>query len=174
MNSRILVNELREDEFDALGALMVEVYAGLPGFPGKAEQPRYYEMLANIGSFNEKAGVQVLVAHSQKSELQGGVVYFSDMAQYGSGGTATAERNAAGIRLLAVSPRFRGQGVGKALTLACIERATGAGMSQVILHTTDAMKTAWTLYEGLGFARSRDLDFNQEGLPVYGFRLPLM
>ncbi len=36
-----------------------------------------------------------------------------------------------------------------------------------------AMRTAWGLYERMGFARSEDLDFLQQGFPVFGFRLPL-
>jgi hypothetical protein len=35
------------------------------------------------------------------------------------------------------------------------------------------MRIAWGLYEKLGFVRSEDLDFSQQGLPVFGFRLKL-
>ncbi|MDP1830778.1 MAG: GNAT family N-acetyltransferase [Geothrix sp.] len=96
-----------------------------------------------------------------------------DMAEYGSGGTATAVQNASGIRLLGISPRFRQLGAGRALTNACIQLARDKGHAQVILHTTQAMQVAWRLYEQLGFARSEDLDFLQQGFPVFGFRLPL-
>jgi hypothetical protein len=48
------------------------------------------------------------------------------------------------------------------------------GHAQVILHTTQAMQIAWTLYERLGFERSKDLDFVQGDLPVFGFRLWLV
>jgi hypothetical protein len=43
----------------------------------------------------------------------------------------------------------------------------------VIIHTTSAMKVAWGMYARLGFKRSPDLDFMQEALQVFGFRLPL-
>jgi hypothetical protein len=36
------------------------------------------------------------------------------------------------------------------------------------------MQIAWSLYERLGFERSKDLDFMQEKLPVFGFRLRLL
>lgn len=173
MTATLTIRDLRPEEFGALGRLMVEVYSSLEGFPTPQEQPRYYELLANIGSFAEKPGARVLVALDAKGDLVGGVVYFGDMAQYGSGGTATAETNASGIRLLGIHPRFRGQGAGRALTEACIELAREQGHRQVILHTTQAMQVAWRLYEGLGFARSEDLDFLQQDLPVFGFRLPL-
>jgi len=35
------------------------------------------------------------------------------------------------------------------------------------------MQVAWGMYEKLGFVRSEDLDFEQEGIPVLGFRLVL-
>jgi GNAT superfamily N-acetyltransferase len=169
----LTIRDLQPAEFDALGRLMVDVYSKLDGFPSPAEQPHYYELLANIGHFTEKPDARVLVAVSAEGDLVGGVVYFGDMAHYGSGGIATSIRDASGIRLLAVDPRFRNAGAGRALTNACIRLARERGHSQVILHTTRAMATAWGLYERLGFTRAEELDFSQEGFPVFGFRLPL-
>jgi GNAT superfamily N-acetyltransferase/catechol 2,3-dioxygenase-like lactoylglutathione lyase family enzyme len=171
VSSEPTIRDLRPDESEALGRLLVQAYSQLEGFPTPEEQPRYYDMLANIGSFTGRPGARVLVALAPRGELLGGVVYFGDMAQYGSGGTATTVRNASGIRLLGVDPGFRKAGAGKALTNACIRLAREQGHEQVILHTTQAMKIAWGLYESLGFERSEDLDFSQQGLPVFGFRL---
>ena len=173
MDAPFTIRDLRRDEHAALGQLMVQVYANLDGFPTPVEQPRYYELLANIGQFTERPGARVLVAVTPQEELAGGVVYFGDMAQYGSGGIATTVGDASGIRLLAVDPRFRGSGTGKALTAECIRLARDAGHSQVILHTTAAMQTAWRMYQRIGFVRAEELDFLQEGFPVYGFRLRL-
>jgi len=171
MVKTLYVRELRKDEFAALGKLMVDVYSNLAGFPGPDKQPGYYDMLRNIGRFSEKKDARVLVAISADDELVGGIVYFGDMAEYGSGGTATTVKNASGIRLLGVSARARGMGAGKALARACIQLAKDKAHSHVVLHTTQPMQVAWSLYEKLGFERSRDLDFVQEGLQVYGFRL---
>ena len=169
----LIIRVARRDEFEALGRLMIEVYSQLRGFPGQEEQPAYYEMLANIGDFAAKKDAQVLVAVTAEGGLAGGVAYFGDMAEYGSGGIATTVRNASGLRLLGVSDRYRGQGIGRALTCACIQRARDRGHSQVVLHTTQPMQIAWGLYERLGFRRSPDLDFMQGELPVFGFRLQL-
>ena len=173
MTQPFRIRDLRAEEAVELGRLMMEVYSQLEGFPTPTEQPKYYELLVDIGRFAEQPDARVLVALTAQDELAGGVVYFGDMAEYGSGGTATAERNASGIRLLGVSPRVRGQGVGQALILACVQLAKERGHGQVILHTTEAMRVAWRLYERLGFVRSEDLDFAQQDLPVFGFRLGL-
>ncbi len=166
-----IIREIEPVEYTQLGRLMVEVYSRLEGFPTQVEQPKYYEMLRNVGKFNEKEGVQVLIALSKKGQLAGGVVYFSDMAKYGSGGIATKVKNDSGLRLLGVGHEFRGMGIGRALSCACIDLAYEHKNSQVILHTTMAMQVAWELYTRLGFERSPELDFYQEELPVFGFRL---
>ncbi|MEZ8131992.1 GNAT family N-acetyltransferase [Enterovibrio norvegicus] len=166
----IEIRNIKENEFDELGSIMVKTYANLEGFPSQTDQPEYYEMLRNIGAFTKKPNTKVLVALSDKDDMLGGVVYFSDMNQYGSGGNAVNENEASGIRLLAVKTNVRGGGVGKALTLACIDLAKNSGNKQIILHTTEAMKVAWGMYERLGFERSPDLDFMQEKLSVFGFR----
>ncbi len=167
------IQNARPTDFKAIGKLMVDVYSGLEGFPKADEQPKYYQTLANIGDFTQKPEVELLMAISDDGKILGAVLYFGDIQQYGAGGTVTQEKNASGFRLLAVDPSARGLGIGKALSVACIERARKAGHAQVIIHSTAYMKVAWKMYEKLGFVRSEDLDFKQEDLQVYGFRLLL-
>jgi GNAT superfamily N-acetyltransferase len=167
------IRNANPSEFIEIGKLMVQVYSKLDGFPKEDEQPAYYSILYNIGEFTNKPETELLVAVADDDEILGAVVYFGDMQYYGSGGTATQERNAAGFRLLAVGPDMRGKGIGKLLTLECIRKAKNSSLSQVIIHSTKAMQTAWAMYERIGFKRSEDLDFMQQELQVYGFRLKL-
>ena len=160
-------------EYTSIGTLMVEVYSQLEGFPKESEQPAYYKMLRNVGELTTKPETELLVAISSDDKVVGAVVFFGDMKHYGSGGAATLEQNACGFRLLAVDPIARGQGVGKLLTRECIRRGKQKSRRQLIIHTTMAMRTAWQMYEHIGFKRSEDLDFMQSELPVCGFRLVL-
>lgn len=169
----IQIRDAKPEEFAILGRLMVEVYAQLEGFPSPKEQPAYYYMLENIGDLTKKPQTRLLVAVSQNNEVVGGLVYFSDMKYYGSGGTATKEKNSAGFRLLAVGNKNRGQGIGKQLTQACINIAKEENQQQLIIHSTKAMQIAWKMYEKLGFIRYSKIDFIQEKLPVFGFRILL-
>ena len=78
------------------------------------------------------------------------------------------------VRLLAVAPAARGQGVGTALMEECIRRARCAGASALGLHTMDAMKTAVRMYERMGFVRLPQTDFTPApGVLVKGYRLDL-
>jgi GNAT superfamily N-acetyltransferase len=167
------VRNARPEEFEQIGALMVQVYSQLEGFPKISEQPDYYKMLVNVGALTNNPGTALLVAVNDEDSIAGAVVYFNEMKYYGSGGTATREENAAGFRLLAVDPAIRGKGIGKLLANECIKKARENKLGQVIIHTTMAMQTAWRMYEQMGFKRSEDLDFSQQGFPVFGFRLLL-
>lgn len=169
--NQLTIRPVQAGEYESLGRIAVAVYSALPGFPSPAQQPEYYDMLRNIGGMTEKSHTTVLVATLPDHGVVGGLVYFDDMSAYGSGGTATQQENASGMRLLCVDPQFRGAGAGKALSLECIRLAKDSGNKQLILHTTQAMEVAWQMYLGLGFERSEDLDFMQKDLPVFGFRL---
>jgi GNAT superfamily N-acetyltransferase len=167
------VRNAEPGEFEEAGQLMIKVYAALEGFPKQSEQPNYYAMLGAVGEFTKKPGTELLVAISPGKKIAGVVVYFNDMQYYGSGGTATLEKNASGFRLLAVDHSARGQGIGKLLTTECIRKAREKQHHHMVIHTTMAMQTAWRMYEQLGFKRAEDLDFMQGELPVFGFRLAL-
>jgi len=171
--SHYAIRNADSSEFEEIGQLMVSVYSQLDGFPKESEQPDYFRALANVGAFAGKPDTALLVAVSGKNKIAGALVYFDDMKHYGSGGTATREKNASGFRLLAVDPSCRGQGIGKMLAEECVRRARLKEHRNLIIHTTMAMQTAWRMYENMGFRRSADLDFKQGDFPVYGFRLSL-
>jgi predicted N-acetyltransferase YhbS len=78
------------------------------------------------------------------------------------------------VRLLAVIPAARGQGIGKALMLSCIAQARRAGESVLTLHSNDLMQTAIRMYERLGLQRDSDMDFRPaENVVIKGYRLDL-
>lgn len=167
------VRNARSDEFKQVGDLLVNVYSKIEGFPTETDQPEYYKLLHNAGELARNKNTEILIAVNLEGAIGGAVVYINDMKDYGSGGIATMEKNACGFRLLAVNPDYRNKGIGKKLTLACIEKGKLAGLSEMIIHSTESMQIAWKMYEKMGFKRSADLDFMQEKLPVFGFRLRL-
>ncbi|WP_422359769.1 GNAT family N-acetyltransferase [Reichenbachiella sp.] len=172
-NARFKIRDAKNNEFEVIGQLMVRVYAQLNGFPSPKEQPKYYKMLSTIGKVTEQTDTRLLVAVSKEGEIGGAVVYFGNMKNYGSGGTATLEENASGFRLLAVDAKWRGQGLGRLLISACIDLARDSKKGHLVIHSTKAMQIAWNMYEKIGFKRALDLDFKQGDLPVFGFRLLL-
>jgi len=78
------------------------------------------------------------------------------------------------IRLLAVTPRARGQGIATALVQECIHRARQSGAAAITLHTTDMMDVAMRMYERMGFVHESEFDFvPAPGYVAKGFRLDL-
>jgi ribosomal protein S18 acetylase RimI-like enzyme len=142
--------------------------------PCIGEQPDYYGVLRDVARRAQIPATSVFTAVSDSGELLGTVNFFSDMRQYGSDEATRSFSNAAGIRYLAVKPERRGDGIGRSLTAYCIVLARELGKSAVILHTTKAMPTAWTMYERMGFKRCAEIDFQQGSLEVFGFRLDLL
>lgn len=108
-----------------------------------------------------------------ENKVVGAVVYFSDLKNYGSGGTISGIKNASGFRLLAVDPKERRKGIGKLLSKECINRAKKLNQNQLFIPSTESMKVAWGMYERLGFLRYNNIDFIQGELPVFGFKLDL-
>ncbi|WP_123043806.1 GNAT family N-acetyltransferase [Cohnella candidum] len=79
------------------------------------------------------------------------------------------------IRMLAVSPEYRGKGVASALLKECMARAKSSGCKAIGLHTGEFMTNAIKLYEKLGFKRLPQYDFQPagDGITVKAFRLSL-
>ncbi len=164
------ITECSPNDFDALGNLTVEVYSNLANMPSSQIMPEYYQLLRDTRSRALQPTTKIFAAYSETNQLLGGVTFIGDMAYYGSGGTATTIKNSAGFRLLAVATEARGFGVGKALSIFCIEEAVKLNVEQLIIHSTHSMQVAWKMYQKLGFERFPEIDFDQSGLAVFGFR----
>jgi len=73
------------------------------------------------------------------------------------------------MRLLAVPPEHRNQGVAGFLIDECERRASKVG--GLTLHTTDLMSTAKRMYERRGYVRFSEIDFEPvPGFIVWGYR----
>jgi GNAT superfamily N-acetyltransferase len=78
------------------------------------------------------------------------------------------------VRLLAVAPAARGQGIAHALMQECVARARAWGAAALSLHTMDVMVGARRLYRRMGFVRAPELDFTPAPtVTVKGYRLAL-
>ena len=146
------VRGIEPDEYEELGEVTVRAYAAVPG-----DDPDYHPQLRNVA---RRAGrIPVLVAVDAGGRVLGGVAYVP-----GAGAPyAESERdNEAGFRMLAVDPSAGGQGIGRALAQACIERARAEGRSGVAILTRPSRSIAQGLYSSMGFVRdtSRDIEYD--------------
>ncbi|GAA6134387.1 hypothetical protein NBRC116188_11760 [Oceaniserpentilla sp. 4NH20-0058] len=66
------------------------------------------------------------------------------------------------IRMLVVSPEYRGKGIGKALTHTCLDHAKQSDVKTIGLHTSPIMEVALAMYQRMGFEKFKDID------PIFG------
>ncbi len=159
-DSTFAIRLVRPEEYGPLGELTVAAYHGPPDVIH--QQDTYDRQLRDVA---HRARVScVLVAVGPGGELLGGATYVSGPDDPYSEELREGE---AGIRMLAVDPARQRQGLGRALTQACLDRARADGRKRLVLHTGTWMPDAIRLYEGMGFDRRPDRDF----APVRGIDL---
>jgi len=164
----VIIRPVEAHEYRELGALTLDAYTSLDGH---VDEPDYEVELADVRSRAEAPGTLVLVAVDDDGRLLGGATHVVD---HTSPFAENAPEDAASIRMLAVARGAQGSGVGKALVLACIARANEDGKAALVLHTTPWMTTAHRLYEGLGFLRDPERDWQATpDVLLLGYRLQL-
>jgi ribosomal protein S18 acetylase RimI-like enzyme len=146
------IREVTAEEHEAAGAVAV---AGYHDFYRDA-LGSYADHLRDVAG--RAAGAVVLVA-VDGGRIVGTVTYVSDSSSPYAQHQLTGE---ASIRMLAVAPEHKRSGVGRALSLACVERARSHGKRAVVLHADEIMEGARRLYEGLGFVRDPARDYRPD------------
>ncbi|HEX2381440.1 MAG TPA: GNAT family N-acetyltransferase [Acidimicrobiales bacterium] len=165
----MIIRPVEPADYGELGALTLDAYTSLDGH---VHEPDYEVELADVRSRAEAPATLVLVAVDDDGRLIGGVTYAIDHTSPFAEGTP---EDGASFRMLAVAPSSQGRGTGKALVHACIARANQDGKTALVLHTTPWMTTAHRLYEGLGFARDSERDWQATPqVLLLGYRLDLV
>jgi len=157
------VREVRDDEAEAAGELVLDAYRAIEGGP-PLEEGGYDEELRAVARRARDAVVLVAV---QSGELVGCVTYVPDEHSPLAEDLHPGE---AGIRMLAVSPKWQRHGVGRGLVEACVQRAHASGKARLFLHSGAWMTAAHALYSGLGFTRVPERDWTPlPGIPLLAF-----
>src|SRR5260221_9212070 len=132
------IREARADDKAEIETLTISAYQEYAPVM-QANWERYRHSI--LGTLADVGPAEQIVAE-QDGALVGTVLLFpaATVLTRPDGGTATLTWPE--IRLLAVSPSVRGQGIGAALVRECMRRAREAGAEAVTLHTTDMMAVA--------------------------------
>jgi ribosomal protein S18 acetylase RimI-like enzyme len=151
-------------EYDEVGELTAEAYA-VDGFiPAGSD---YGLTLRNAADRAAKAELWVA---ADGTDLLGTVTFCVPGSVYGE----IAQPGEGEFRMLGVSDKARGRGIGTALSMHCVDRSRELGFQRVVLSSARAMTTAHRLYERLGFTRLPDRDWSpRPGVDLYAFSLDL-
>jgi GNAT superfamily N-acetyltransferase len=96
-----------------------------------------------------------------------------DGAVVGCGALRRFSESACEMKRLYVIPAYRGQGVGRTIAAALVDRARTLGYRSMLLDTLPAMSGAQALYASLGFTHSAPYRYNPVPGATY-WRLDLM
>jgi GNAT superfamily N-acetyltransferase len=118
-----------------------------------------------------RLGVSELIVVELDRQLVGAVTLYLDAS---SSSQEQWPKGWAGVRLLAVRPAYRGQGIGRALMEERIYRCRKRGIKTIGLHTAAIMNVARKIYKDMGFVRAPEYDFHpRPGTVVMAYRLQL-
>jgi GNAT superfamily N-acetyltransferase len=165
----IRIRTAQSDELDAIRDLTLAAYAE---FAGSMPAVNWRGLSRTIlKTLSDPGSAEVIVAELG-GELVGSVLLFP--AKSDAYGDWVERASWPELRLLAVKPSARGQGIGALLTNECILRARQAGAAALGLHTSESMVVALPMYERRGFVHIPELDFNVDGGEVVkAYRLDL-
>jgi GNAT superfamily N-acetyltransferase len=165
------IRDARPGDIPAIESVTLAAYLE---YAAQLPPPFWEAYRANIvGTLADVKPAAQLVAE-REGRIVGTVLLYPAGAAFPKRAGATEAARWPEVRLLAVDPAARGQGVGDALMRACVHRARAGGSRALTLHTTPMMAAAMRLYTRMGFVHVPELDFEPApGLTVRGFRLTL-
>jgi len=110
-------------------------------------------MLAWLSQASALSETGELIVAEVQTGFAGAVTYFGPNSQKDT----FFEKCWSAIRMLVVDPRFRGKGLGRALSTECVARARRDGAPVIALHTSPIMTVALPMYLRMGFTKAYDV-----------------
>jgi len=107
-----------------------------------------------IGNMADLENITEIIVVEESGTIIGGVAFAPPSSQP----KKDFDSSTASIRMLVVSPSQRNRGIGKKLTMECIDRAKDLGAKKICLHTSPIMKVALSMYLRIGFKKIKDIE----------------
>jgi len=115
-------------------------------------------MLAGLSKTSALSATGEVIVAEYEDRIAGGVAYFGPNRQK----AAFFDQRWPVIRMLVVDPAFRGKGLGRVLSTACVARAKRDGSPIIALHTSPIMTVALPMYLRMGFVKA------YQAPPIFG------
>jgi ribosomal protein S18 acetylase RimI-like enzyme len=152
-NLNFVIRDFREGDAYAVNGLALAAFEEF-----RAAYLDWTAMAASISKMSTLAAVGELIVAEGSETIVGAVTYVPPHKP-----KATFFDTAwAIVRMLAVNPKYRGQGIGGALMQECVRRAKRDRAEVLALHSSPIMTTALGIYRDMGFVCVGD------GTPVFG------
>ncbi|QAY67181.1 GNAT family N-acetyltransferase [Paenibacillus protaetiae] len=164
----LIIRDALAEEREQIRSLLLEAYGQ---YADHLPASRWVPYRDSIAASVEGEGPAARIVAVRGEEIIGSVLFFLDSdTAYGN---PHLQIKAPIIRLLAVSPKYRGLGVATELIKESVRRARALGEETLHLHTSDMMASAVRLYERLGFVRDFDKEIRDGDHLVKSYKLLL-
>ena len=164
----LIIRNAQPDELDEVSLLLKDAYQQYEDFIPPERWKNYLEDIMDVRSRLTESD---LIIAELEHRLVGAVTL------YLNGSLTFPETWPAGwavVRLLAVHPDCRSQGIGRALMEECIRRCRQVKITAIGLHTSEVMDIARKMYEKMGFVRFPQSDFHPApSITVMAYRLEI-
>jgi predicted N-acetyltransferase YhbS len=167
--AELRIRDARPDEHAAIREITLAAYAE---FADIMVPTAWAGLHQAVRTALESEGPGQRIVAERDGRLVGSVMLYPPAVDAYQG--LAAEAGWPELRLLAVDPAARGQGIGQALVNECVRRARAMGATALGLHTSESLRVATRMYERMGFERVPEHDFQPPGAElVRAYRLAL-
>jgi ribosomal protein S18 acetylase RimI-like enzyme len=161
----IVIRAVREADFAAAGEATARAYHEFL----TPDRPGFTAYVARIADIAARAGDATILVAVVNGVIAGSATLELDSRISPSSAEPLAA-DEAHLRMLGVSPEYRGRGVARRLVAACVERARERGKRRLTLDTAPVMVAAQRLYTTMGF-RPTPERVMPDGLALLGYSL---
>ena len=164
----MVIRDAELEELDQVAEVVASAYQEYAALMPPDAWAMYLESIRDVRSRIEESDLIVVL---QDGAIVGAATFYPTRKRRAS---LVWPADWTGIRLVAVSPQARGQGLAKMLIEECIRRSREEVASAVGLHTTPLMPVAAAMYERMGFVREPEFDFHpRPDMTVMAYKLLL-
>jgi ribosomal protein S18 acetylase RimI-like enzyme len=149
----VRIRDFHENDAEAINQLALAAFEEF-----RSAYSDWTAMAANIAKMSTLAKVGELIVAERTGTIAGAVTYvapYKPKAPFFDSAWPI-------VRMLAVDPQYRGQGIGGALMRECVRRAKRDRAAVLALHSSPIMTRALAMYRDMGFV------FHRDGTPVFG------
>lgn len=163
MTDDLMIRPAGDSELDIVASMTVDAYAE---YAARMSPDAWSPFAQDIANVRGRLGDGQLLVAEKAGDIVGAVTLYRHWRG--------AQEGSAAVRLLAVSPDHRSEGIGRALMEHCIDVARSDGKRRLVVTITQEMEQVRDLNERLGFERAEDLDYEAApGVHMLGYALPI-
>ena len=169
MKDKVEITIAKPEEFEEAAKVMLEAYTEYSSVLSPQDWEGYASRIIDVPS---RASESDLIIAKKVNVIVGAVTFFTILENRT---LMMWPPDWAGIRLVAVAPQNRREGLGKMLVAECIKRSREQGAVAVGLHSNKFMEAGVKMYENIGFVRAEEFDIKPNPkFTVMAFKFDLL